>query len=492
MSKLVHVSDEVLADLINDIFRWLEQWDSELLLYGNVDLGGALERFFYFSTVQQPSALTPLLEAATGWRSESAPSSLTKLYDDLVVMNGRPGVLAKVVAIVKSSLRYCRHLAQRLLPQGKCFQPSQSELSIIGFFAINPRFVQFFKEYAEALGKERVVFFCATPEAANTATSMGFAVAREKTDALENTKVKISLTHPLFAAYWMVLQSYLKLQGMIATYRPATLVFAEGTSMEDQLAGVAARHYGIPTIRLQSGRAGVLHAGYRRMAFDKMLCWGEGFARRYRQYTPEAEYVITGSPLVAASADRVAFNAGRVTCAIFTQPINKHINETHYEALTGLATRLLARYDGMRILVRKHPVDKCLSLDALAERYPDKVTLADYRTWPLQRVMESADIAAGFYSTTLSESAACGVIPFILKLDDAHSVFPFPEQYGAAIEVPDVDAAMVWVDKLLNDPAEQTAIRQNMACFASEFFGPQDGKAIERTVNCMLQTAGVH
>jgi len=462
-----------------------------LLGYGDVTFKSALERFFYFSAARHPASLMSLLEATAGWRRETADSPLTALYDDLAERSSHRA-LSNATTFMKNVLRRCRYLLGRTTLQTRELQPPRNALSRIGFFVINPRFVQFFKEYAEVLGKEKILFFCTSPEAAAIAASMGYEVTVEKTDLLENRKIRIPVTHPLFDAYWTALQSYLRLHGTIAVYQPATLVFAEGTSMEDQLAGLAAKQYGIPTIRLQSGRAGVLHSGYRRMAFDKMLCWGEGFVDRYRQYTPDAEYVITGSPVINVASDRPAFNGERVTCVIFTQPINRHLSEAHYKALTSLATNLLTRYNGMHILVRKHPLDICRSLDALAERYPGKVTLADYRTWPLQRVMSSADIAVGFYSTTLSEAAACGVIPIILKLEDGHSVFPFPERYGAAIEAPNVDAVMQWITRLLNDPGEQAAIKRNMHHFASRFFGPQDGNAIERTVNCMIRSAGEH
>ena len=48
------------------------------------------------------------------------------------------------------------------------------------------------------------------------------------------------------------------------------------------------------------------------------------------------------------------------------------------------------------------------------------------------------------------------------------------------------------MDSLLKNPTKQMEIRENMSRFANDFFGPQDGKAMERTVTHLLQTAGLN
>ena len=487
MTDLPDSHEEKLTDLISALLSWVDHEMPGALDYGNVSLKQGLERHFYFSAVHLPSELYPLLRAASGWRLSAPHSFLTDFYDEILPASDHRPWLWRPKAVLKTMLRICKFMWTR-----KSFQFRASALSSIGLFAINARFVRFFAEYADALGKDKVLFFCANVEAANVASSLGYPVAMETAENIDTRQIKLPVLHFLFPAYWAALQSYLRLHGTIARYQPAALVFAEGTSMEDQLAGLAARLDRIPTIRLQSGRGGILHSGYRNMAFDKMLCWGNGFVKRYQQHTPEAEYIITGSPLLSATTERKAFDASHVTCVILTQPINKYLSKMHYEELATLASLLLAQYAGMHLLIRKHPLDQCTSLDSLVDDYPQQVTITDAQTWSLKRVMETADIAVGFYSTTLSESAACGVIPFILKLENTHSVFPFPEQYGAAIEVPNIDAALEAMDHLLHDAAKQLALRQNMARFATDFFGPQDGKAMERIVHCVFETAGVH
>ncbi len=487
MKNLAYSHEEVLTTLISALINWVDDEMPGALDYGDISLKQGMERYFYFSAVHQPELLKPLLSAASGWRLSTPRSFVTDLHDEILVAGGHLAWLARAKGFLKTILRICKFIWNR-----RSVQPPADVLSRIGLFAINARFVRFFAEYAQALGKEKILFFCTTVEAASVAASMGYAVATESAENIDIRKVKLPVLSALFPAYCAVLQTYLRVHGTMANYQPATMVFAEGTSMEDQVAGLAARMDRIPTVRLQSGRGGILHSGYRNMAFDKMLCWGNGFVKRYQQHTPKAEYIITGNPSLPISNERKTLNPSHVTCVIFTQPVNKFLSTTHYEILVMLTRRLLSQHEGMRVLVRKHPVDKCESFDLLATDYPDKIVLADYRTWSLKRVMESADITVGFYSTTLSESAACGVIPFILKLEDAHSVFPFPEQHGAAIEVSDVEAALVAIESLLNDPVKQAVIRQNMARFTTEFFGPQDGKAMQRIIHCLLETSGIH
>src|SRR5690606_23846938 len=150
---------------------------------------------------------------------------LSAFYDELTAQCSKnpKQFLSKAIASLKTVLRVCKFIVKR-----KHLQLDASQTSRIGFFAINARFVRFFEDYARSLGREKVLFFCATAEAAHAATELGFPVAMETAGKIELHKLNLSITHPLFPAYWIVLQSYLRLSGTIHHYQPATIVFAEG------------------------------------------------------------------------------------------------------------------------------------------------------------------------------------------------------------------------------------------------------------------------
>ena len=483
----VDSAEEKLAELIEVLFSWIERENPALLAYGSINLRGALERFFYFSGLHNTQNLKPLLMATSAWRNGEVAVEHAETYDQLKTL-GKTS-LASRIRIICGNLKRFFKLCSLSIPdhmkyngysvkrQPTCGRP-------IGFFAINPRFVGFFDGVICRLKDEQIVFFSDNPkEIEAQVRKVGGALAIGPSSKPIWKNIHISVHHDLFPVYSIALLTYLRLEGVLRTYLPSALVFAEGTSMGDELASQAAKALGIPTARLQSGRAGVLHNGYRRMSFDKMLCWGEGFVERYKIHSPHSDYLVTGSPFLdeVMGEERKKMN---IIC-VFTQPISTHINKQDYKLLAELTECLIHDIPNVRILVRKHPVDEAKGFDVLSSQYPSHIKMMSYFDSSLQDVLQQSSIAIGFFSTTLSEAAACGVVPVILHLKDQHSVFPFPERYGAAILADDVEEARHLIMDLLEQPELVTEIRENMRFFARKFFGPQDGLAMERIVNAI-------
>ena len=478
-------SEEALSDLIFTLFDWLEQELPGIFDFRGSSMRLAMERYFYFASVNTPVHIRPLLLATEEWRERQKQNPLATVYDVWLGMSKRHSLMQSLRTKIKCAIRYLN------VSRTNEVQPESSTVvsKKIGFFAINRRFVGFFKEYAEACSQDRVTFFCPEGTTAQSAIEYGFDVVFPRTRGVSRDDLVISWWHPLFEAYWVSAQIYAAFYQMVSANRPAVMVFGEGTSMEDAVMAMATKAYDVPTIRLQSGRAGVLHVGYRNMPFDRMLCWGEGFVERYKRFTPQAEYVVTGSLLTDDVSDMKTIDRHHPTCCIFTQPISKHIAREDYEELVATGKKLLNCYPKMHLLIRKHPVDQSTLMDDIVREYPDRVTMADTHTYTLKAVMQVADIGLGFYSTTLSESAACGVIPVIFKLKESHSVFPYPEECGAAIEVSSADSAIEAIGRLLGDSALERSMRSNMRNFSQKYFGPADGRAKQRTIENILSVA---
>lgn len=487
-------TEENLTVFLEHIFDWIEASNEDSLYYDGINFRGALERYFYFGAINAPQNLLPLLKLAKPWRAQEADANLTAFYDQCLTNESLQSVFKKAVITLKITTKATIGIVKNI--DVLCFKKTTKThdplIQPIGFFAINNRFVLFFKDVIEALKLERegekIIFFSNASDDINDAViALGTEVGRQTPGLLHWKQINMSPLNPLFNIFITVINSYLSISSSLKKYYPSVLVFAEGTSMYDEIAAQSAKKLGIETIRMQSGRAGVLHSGYRRMSFDKMLCWGEAFVERYQQHSPAPEYVVTGS-LLFNKTNQVDTNKQQAKkLTVFTQPISLHISESDYQQLVNVVTLVINQLPTIEILIRKHPVDHFTAFDHLAKLHPTRIFMANSHDVSLENVLNQSKAAIGFFSTTLSEAAAFGVIPIILKLKNQHSVFPFPEKYGAAIVVKNEQEALDVVDDIVHNPKIFDEVLLKMQNFANLFFGPRDGSALENIINIINQ-----
>lgn len=480
--------EDDLTSLLEDVFDWLEADNPKLLCYGDINLRNAVERYFYFSILRNPTALQPLIPLVGSWRYCVRQEQLKYCYDGLAAkVSGFS--YAKFVSHMMALVQFFIWAIRGIFKRDVTISVQQIP---VGLFTYSDRFVFFFKDLITSLKNERCVMLAFDGMVDELKVhQVGAELIIPQSGILEWSKVRMPLFHPLFPVYMLVLKSFLLSRNMLVRSCPKVLLFAEGTSLEDEVMAKAAKSLGIPTIRLQSGRAGVLHTGYRRMDFDKMLCWGPAFADRLKEYSPLPEYIVTGSPLLDHRDELVhkyeLSKAG--TISFFTQPISMHIGADNYDQLVHLAKDILHMEKQVQLQVRKHPADNAFGFDELAQEFPRRINIVDNETSSLAETLASSCAAIGFYSTTLSEAAAYGVVPIILKLQEGYSVFPYPEKYGAAVVVDNNDEALKWVARILHRPDTLKVIREKMLAFTEDFFGPRDGLAMQRIVESVMESA---
>jgi len=484
-----------LTVLLTELFDWIEQQHPNYLRYNNTHLRGAFERYFYFEAMARPYNLLPLLKYTKPWRDSIKESDLTETFDHYWQAAVEVTPINKLVIISLPWLRLARDFYRSLISNvfsDKSDHPSPGKHSF-GFFAINSRFVDFFQPLLAELESSKCVFFSSHPTLIaekikeQGAWLVSLPVPRGLPKGLD-----LSVWHPLFPVYLRLClfyqQAYLGLQ----QERPQVLLFAEGTSHYDDLMARAAKQLEIPTIRIQSGRAGVLHSGYRNFCFDAMVCWNDDFVERYQSVSPKPAYYAIGSPLlddIYQLRKRDVSGEKPFTIVFFTQPVSKHISNHDYLLLIECAEYLLERDESIELIIRKHPVDKHPSFDQLQHKYPNRVYLMNAPEFSLAATLINTHCAVGFFSTTLSEAAACDVIPVILQLDKSHSVYPFPEKHGAAIVVGSVEAAVVKILQIQQYPEQFEPVKNDMKIFSRRFFGPSDGQAMHRLLTVLKQYA---
>ena len=177
---------------------------------------------------------------------------------------------------------------------------------------------------------------------------------------------------------------------------------------------------------------------------------------------------------------RGADNGAVVT--VISQPECANISRQDYEALVAVVDRVLKSNNDIRVLVRLHPADRARDFNRLAEQWPQRLRVTTSQDFPLDVVIGGSVLVVGLYSTVLSEAAAAGVLPVVLRLGERHRIFPSPEEEGAAVLVTTPDEAVARISMLASDVSGRKAYAAGMTAFAKKYFGPMDGGAIDRIV----------
>jgi hypothetical protein len=472
---------DALSSLVTALVARVADAHPGVFMHRGVDLEGVMRRVLYFRALTQPSRMAALLAAHPAGRATlDADSTLTGAHEALRAQAGTPHLADRAAG----TARAVRRLASSWTRAPRAPTPEPATCAL---FALNTRFVRFFEPLVGALGAGQCVFLSTDDDDVAPAVARTGARCARATVPPVRRWPALPLTHPLCNDLLYAIERFERFVAQLQDSRPAVLLFAEGTSPQDALAALAARTLGIPTVRIQNGRAGVLHCGYRNMPFDVMLCWGEGFVERYRTTSPAPRYIVTGNPFIDHAATARPADAPP-TVALFTQPVCATISDADYGLLLDLADRLLKATPDVRILVRRHPADRDLRFVRRAGASQGRLLMADADTHTLDQVFAVAQCATGFFSTALSEAIARGVVPVMIRTGARQAVFPHPEDEGAAILVHDLDSAIARIDDVLRQRPAVQALYPAMQRFSARYFGPMDGQAIQRTVDAIRQS----
>jgi hypothetical protein len=480
-----HTQKEELTLLISTLLDWYEGSEPTKLEYKGISYRGAYEKYFYFDTLSNPCNLKPLLIETKGWRVEQQNSAITQIYDKYLFATQKQALASKLISNIMPALRivmdYIRHF-KGLMQTYKSVSDndtSQGERRV-GFFVIEKRFINFFSKIEQHLDCEEKTYFSqlsypveVLPRTARFSSSRRFK--------LRLSEFKLPYNHSFFMIYYRFCFFYERINVLLEYFSPEVLLFAEGTSHYEEIAALVAARQGITTIRVQSGRAAVLHSGYYNMPYDVMLNWGEGFSARYKSVSPSNKHIVCGNPDLDErhAKQRVA---GRKTLVVFTQPKNKGwIGVEDYNILINLVQHLLI-YSDIHILVRMHPVDNDDAFIKIAKA-SKQVEIVNSPKFSLAAVLKRADCVISFASTTISESAAWGVIPVIYKLPKQPKLYPYPEDEGAALVVESIQDAVIRVQDIIDNPSSYNETRNKMKNFSEYYFDTKSGNAMDKVVS---------
>jgi hypothetical protein len=465
---------ERLTVSIRSSFAAIEKRWPGMLDYGEVPLRGAMERRAYQEALLDAGRLETLADV-TGDRAEFSewlPQQRSRWHAD-----GIWGYLKAWARLIFYGL---------LRASGQGDERDRASGPEFVFCALRPRFVNFFRPIIEQLGSHRCAVVCESGYGVETEASRhGLAVCKRQSARLQFHRVRRPPA-AMFPLYSVAIVDFLRALGTLRRCRPRAVVFAEAASFPEEIIARAARALGIATVRVQYGRAGVISPGYYHMPYDKMLMWGEGFVDRIKRVSPDCRYIVTGSPLmdkvmkIGLSKRLGLFSEDKPMISVISQPECASISRQDYASLVAIIDRVLRSGVDINVLVRLHPADKATDFAQLANQWPDRMRVTTAQELPLDTVIGESVMVTGLYSTVLSEAAASGVLPVVIRLGERHVIFPSPEEQGAAALASSQDEAVAIICRLAADTAARSEYRDGMSAFARRYFGPMDGGAVAR------------
>jgi hypothetical protein len=340
------------------------------------------------------------------------------------------------------------------------------------FLIDHPKFVRFIDPILDRLGRDRVLLAALNELAEDGIDGHGVAHAllpRGDHPAAQPLS-------DVLAGWGRIPITFDEVVALLAEQRPACAVVIEGNSPYDEVTSQACRALGIPCLCLQHGWSPIVHSGFRRMTFDRMAVWGEGFAEILGSFNPGQRFEVTGNP-VLGTATGPAADASAVS--FFLQPLSPLIGEEHQRLMHELILRSSDAFAKRRILVREHP-GWPLSPERrrrLAERPNIELTPASSHS--LAEVIRASRVTVSMYSTSLLESAALGVPPVVFNPTSLPRFAPDLEELGVGIEVKEPAAALEAIGQVLEDSAGPP-VQGAMESFQERFFGGSGEAAAER------------
>ncbi|MBX5440543.1 MAG: hypothetical protein IRZ32_03330 [Solirubrobacteraceae bacterium] len=285
---------------------------------------------------------------------------------------------------------------------------------------------------------------------------------------------------PALCGHLGLLREYERVAAALELARPERLVVVEGNSPYDGLAAAEARRLGIPIVCVQNGWSPIVHAGFRRMPFDRMCVWGDGFAELLAPHNPGLELVATGHPaLRVPDGERDGELArrleGRPAVACYLQPTSPYIEPRHADALLALVDEVAESAPDAAVIVRQHPGHP------VGDRaWPANVVRADAPDVPLLDTILAARAVTSIYSTSLIEAAALGRPAVSLNPTALPRLSPDIEAEGAGIEVTEIEPARDALVEMLRSDLAVARFADGTARIRERYFSGLPADAPER------------
>jgi hypothetical protein len=361
------------------------------------------------------------------------------------------------------------------------------------FLAIHPKFVRYLMPIAEKLGVPYGFLTVEDPEMFEALGRHGLPrIALEltaETSAMVAPVVDIfsEKIRPDFFEAWFIRSNAVR--RALREMGPRCIVVPEGNAAIYELVNQSGKAVGIPTVCVQQGWAPVVHPGFRNMSYAKMFVWGPAFSEMLAPYNPAQRFVATGNHVVACQPQGDV--GTRKAIAFFLQNGAHWITKAAARGMLDLIVWTAERFPDREIRVRQHPGEPLPEADLAALTRVENIRLMFPETYSLKEVLRECRIAVAINSTTILEAIASGVVPLILDIGGFGPYHPNVAADGAAIEVQDLDAARVELERLVSDDQFCASFAPRLDSARQRLFARDSEPALEAIVAEILDSSGL-
>jgi len=437
---------QALTAAILDLVASRRRRDPATFSYAGLDLSHAFEVGMYFSCVHDAA-----LERLFHNPSEMAAAASLGGLDAMLLARHRfaHGRALAIVNVRLALYRLARRIKRGIFPRPSAIdqkQMSHGDAAIL-FLARSLRFAQYFRPFAERLGRHCAFLAPADqPELLTAILGWGFPCRTYGASAVLEGPLGRSLGD---AGKYLAMraQSY---RTSLAGSSARLIVVPEGNSPDDEIVHRVAHIQGRKTACVQQGWSPIQHPGFRNMSYDRMLVWGDGFAELLASTNPAQQFIAVGNHNLAERTDATT----RVGVLFFLQGFSDWLGErSATQALLLLAEQAAAAMPHIPVYMRPHPaVPLPSTVAARLARFrniriesPSQITLA--------QALAKVPVSVSIYSTTILESIAAGVVPLVFNTTALARYWPDVAAAGAGLEIRDPDEARQALVALLTDPA---------------------------------------
>lgn len=444
-------------------------------IYQGANLRRAAEMALYRSLYESKS----LFQSFALWQSGNLPASIslpstiekelfcsmTGISEEKVTIKSQRSIKSRMKPALSALLRGAGigHLAKAVRQSyNACLQKKPGQAAL--FYVSNDRFVKYAKPLGVALGSP-TSFITHNPGTLRylKRSHVPHIDLAMRGYCIERWTQKGSLLKDLG-----LIERFDILSDSIRRTRPRTVVVIEGNASQDEIVNQICKKEHIPCICIQQGWSPVIHTGFRKMSYSKMLVWGDGFADLLAPYNPDQRFITTGSHMLEANAKPAREDIKTIT--FFFQATTRLLDEKSWQEFVHLAIAVAEDHKDLTVAVREHPARPLRAQDKQALAAMQNVRFMNSDKYSIDAVMQETDLSVSVYSTTILESIAAGIVPVICNVTSLPRYCPDIAQALAGIEAESVEEARAAINSFLKSPGALKTHRKAMEAFKSNFF----------------------
>ena len=483
---------QALCQAIETFTGNAEAQDPNAFKYRGVNLKFAVERFLYFSFVDDEQLYDLFCQDQQGNPPEIVKFN-QKLEKELALylcgesvaqnrleVRQKISFLAPLRHLKKWAKSWARFLLRQLNPTTE-LEPVQATVLI---WIDHPKFVRYMRPITDALPVSYAYLLLRKPERREIKP---FLVEQEMpfVDLAElNVSSKGKAPKGALASFRSFVTLCDRVIASLKQLNPQCLVVVEGNHPPDEVINQVGKQLSIPTVCLQQGWSPIVHNGFRNMSYTKMLVWGEGFAELLQPYNPNQRFVATGSHIVNTErfAGELSEALPRRGISFFLQSPRKLGSQSSWEELLKLINYTAIEFREVPILVREHPSYPLPEQERNDVLNAENVQLVPPGSYSLAEILNASCLAVTIFSTTILESIAAGVFPLVFNVTSMPSYYPDVAATGAAVEVKSIDEAMPVIRSVLTDVEYCQKVQTAATQFKAKYFYQDSQKPVEHIV----------